>query len=141
HAPGRTDPAASLRAAHHLNLAHGLGTKALREVMPARNSIAISLNSAAVRPLTQRPADLAAARKIDDMASGIFHGASLHGAYTETLLEATSSLTDWSCIEDGDLDTIRQPLDALCLNYYPPTLVAAAHPSAPAPRADVHGAS
>ncbi|CAL9527438.1 GH1 family beta-glucosidase [Streptomyces sp. enrichment culture] len=141
HAPGRTDAAASLRAAHHLNLAHGLGTKALRAVMPARNSVAISLNSAAVRPLTQQPADLAAARKIDDLASGIFHGPILHGAYPETLLEETSSLTDWSCIEDGDLDTIHQPLDALCLNYYTPTLVSAADPSSPAPRADGHGAS
>ena len=38
HAPGRTEPLASLRAAHHLNLAHGLGTSALRAAMPARNT-------------------------------------------------------------------------------------------------------
>ncbi|MFD6323854.1 GH1 family beta-glucosidase [Streptomyces sp. NPDC058442] len=142
HAPGRTDPAASLRAAHHLNLAHGLGAKALRSVMPARNSIAISLNSAAVRPLSpDDPADLAAARKIDDLASGIFHGPILKGAYPESLLTATSSLTDWSCIQDGDLDLIHQPLDALGLNYYTPTLVSAADPDAEGPRADGHGAS
>lgn len=30
HAPGRTDPAAALRAAHHLNLAHGRAVQALR---------------------------------------------------------------------------------------------------------------
>ncbi|CAM5669697.1 Beta-glucosidase OS=Streptomyces alboniger OX=132473 GN=CP975_12580 PE=3 SV=1 [Streptomyces alboniger] len=54
HAPGRTDPAASLKAAHHLNLAHGLGTTALRSAMPARNSVAVSLNSAVVRPLGRR---------------------------------------------------------------------------------------
>ena len=34
HAPGRTDPAATLRAAHHLNLAHGLGVAALRSALP-----------------------------------------------------------------------------------------------------------
>ncbi|WP_030869293.1 GH1 family beta-glucosidase [Streptomyces sp. NRRL S-37] len=142
HAPGRTDPAAALKAAHHLNLAHGLGAKALRSVMPARNTVALSLNTSVVRPLSPGdPADVAAARKIDDLSGGIFHGPILHGAYPETLLEATSSLTDWSCIQDGDLDLIHQPLDALGLNYYTPTLVSAADPDAEGPRADGHGAS
>ncbi|MGY0067502.1 GH1 family beta-glucosidase [Streptomyces sp. QTS137] len=142
HAPGRTDPAASLRAAHHLNLAHGLGTKALRSVMPARNSVAISLNSSVVRPLSPSdPADLAAVRTIDDLANGIFHGPILKGAYPETLLEATASLTDWSYVQEGDLELIHQPLDALGLNYYTPSLVSAADPDAKGPRADGHGES
>ncbi|MDQ0777048.1 beta-glucosidase [Streptomyces aurantiacus] len=141
HAPGRTDPEASLRAAHHLNLAHGLGTTALRAAMPARNSIAVSLNSAVVRPLTQDPADVAAARRIDDLASGIFHGPMLHGAYPETLFAATAPVTDWSYVQDGDLALIKQPLDALGLNYYTPTLVSAAPADGSGPRADGHGSS
>ncbi|CAM5408209.1 beta-glucosidase [Streptomyces purpurascens] len=141
HAPGRTDPAASLRAAHHLNLAHGLGASALRSVMPARNQVAIALNSATVRPLSQNPADLAAARKIDDLANGVFHGPILHGAYPESLYVATSELTDWDYVLDGDLTLINQPLDALGLNYYTPALVSAADVAARAPRADGHGAS
>ncbi|MFF3498326.1 GH1 family beta-glucosidase [Streptomyces sp. NPDC003247] len=141
HAPGRTEPAASLRAAHHLNLAHGLGTTALRSVMPARNSVGISLNSSVVRPLSQSPEDLAAVQKIDDLANGVFHGPLLHGAYPETLLAATSSLTDWSYVLDGDLETIRQPLDALGLNYYTPTLVSAADADPKGPRSDGHGTS
>ncbi|MET7382227.1 GH1 family beta-glucosidase [Streptomyces sp. NPDC005526] len=141
HAPGRTDPQASLRAAHHLNLAHGLGTQALRSVMPARNTVAVSLNSSVVRPASQSPADLVAARKIDDLANGVFHGPMLHGAYPATLLEATSSLTDWSYVHDGDLRSINQPLDALGLNYYTPALVSAADAGAEGPRADGHGAS
>ncbi|MFI1730149.1 GH1 family beta-glucosidase [Streptomyces acidicola] len=141
HAPGRTEPAASLKAAHHLNLAHGLGATALRSVMPARNSIAVSLNSSTVRTVSQDPADLAAARKIDDLANGIFHGPMLHGAYPETLLKATEELTDWSYVVEGDLDLINQPLDALGLNYYTPALVSAADADARGPRADGHGAS
>ncbi|CAM5534045.1 GH1 family beta-glucosidase [Streptomyces hirsutus] len=142
HAPGRTDPVDSLRAAHHLNLAHGLGAKALRSVMPARNSVAISLNSSVVRPLSPGdPADLAAVRTIDDRANGIFHGPILKGAYPESLLESTSSLTDWSYVQDGDLELIHQPLDALGLNYYTPSLVSAADPDAKGPRADGHGES
>ncbi|WP_159327792.1 GH1 family beta-glucosidase [Streptomyces tendae] len=141
HAPGRTDPAAALRAAHHLNLAHGLGTVALRSVMPARNSVAISLNTSVVRPLSQNPADLAAAQKIDDLSGGIFHGPILHGAYPTSLLEATAAVTDWSYVQDGDLGQIRQPIDAICLNYYTPTVVSAADADSRAPRADGHGAS
>ncbi|MEU3858465.1 GH1 family beta-glucosidase [Streptomyces sp. NPDC028722] len=141
HAPGRTDPAASLRAAHHLNLGHGLAASALRSAMPARNQIAISLNSSVVRPLTQDPADLTAARRIDDLANGVFHGPMLHGAYPETLLAATASVTDWSYVLDGDVRTINAPLDALGLNYYTPALVSAVSGDVKGPRADGHGTS
>ncbi|MEU6575814.1 GH1 family beta-glucosidase [Streptomyces sp. NPDC046805] len=141
HAPGRTEPEASLRAAHHLNLAHGLGTSALRSVMPARNTVAVSLNSAVVRAVSSDPADLAAAARIDDLANGVFHGPMLHGTYPQTLLAATSSVTDWSYVRDGDLRAVNQPLDALGLNYYTPTLVSAAGADTTAPRADGHGAS
>ncbi|MFF7384429.1 GH1 family beta-glucosidase [Streptomyces griseoluteus] len=141
HAPGRTDPVASLRAAHHLNLAHGLGASALRAAMPARNQVAVSLNSAVVRPLSQDPADLAAARRIDDLANGVFHGPMLRGAYPESLLTATAPLTDWSFVLDGDLATSNAPLDALGLNYYTPALVSAVTDQVKGPRADGHGAS
>ncbi|WP_055525988.1 GH1 family beta-glucosidase [Streptomyces graminilatus] len=141
HAPGRTEPLASLRAAHHLNLAHGLGTSALRAAMPARNTVSVSLNSSVVRPLSQSPEDLAAVRKIDDLANGVFHGPMLHGAYPESLFAATASVTDWSYVLDGDLALINQPLDALGLNYYTPALVSAAAEKPSGPRADGHGAS
>ncbi|MFI9394702.1 GH1 family beta-glucosidase [Streptomyces bauhiniae] len=141
HAPGRTDPVASLKAAHHLNLAHGLGAAALRAAMPARNQVAVSLNSAVVRPVSQDPADLAAARRIDDLANGVFHGPMLHGAYPESLLAATAPLTDWSFVLDGDLATANAPLDALGLNYYTPALVSAVTDEVSGPRADGHGAS
>ncbi|KUN83105.1 beta-glucosidase [Streptomyces bungoensis] len=139
HAPGRTDPAAALRAAHHLNLAHGLGAAALRSAMPAGNRIAVSLNSSVVRPLTPDPADLAAAGRIDDLANGVFHGPMLHGAYPESLFPATASVTDWSFVRDGDERASHAPLDALGLNYYTPALVSAAAGGSVGPRADGHG--
>jgi beta-glucosidase len=141
HAPGRTDAAASLRAAHHLNLAHGLGTSALRAAMPARNTVAVSLNSSVVRTVSQSPADLAAARRIDDLANGVFHGPMLQGAYPKHLFADTSSVTDWSHVLDGDLRLIKQPIDALGLNYYTPALVSAGGPSGGGSSADGHGAS
>ncbi|MGW8726709.1 GH1 family beta-glucosidase [Streptomyces sp. NPDC055808] len=141
HAPGRTDPAASLRAAHHLNLAHGEATSALRAVLPSRNQLAVSLNSAVIRPLSPDPADLDAVRRIDDLANGIFHGPMLHGAYPANLFTDTASVTDWSFVHDGDLRAIQQPLDALGLNYYTTSLVSAADAGTADARADGHGAS
>ncbi|MBW5423945.1 beta-glucosidase [Streptomyces sp. BG9H] len=140
HAPGRTDPAAALQAAHHLNLAHGLGTQALRAALPARARVAVSLNSAVVRALSQAPGDVDARRRIDNLANGVFHGPMLHGAYPADLLADTARVTDWSCVREGDLAAIQQPLDALGLNYYTPSLVSAA-PAGGSSRADGHGAS
>ncbi|WP_329166976.1 GH1 family beta-glucosidase (plasmid) [Streptomyces sp. NBC_01717] len=126
HAPGRTDPVAALRAAHHFNLAHGLATSALRGVLPSSNSIAVSLNSVSVRSVTDSPEDQVARRRIDDLANGIFHGPMLHGAYPEHLFADTAQVTDWSFVRDQDLAVSHQRLDWLGLNYYTPALVSAA---------------
>ncbi|WP_410539595.1 GH1 family beta-glucosidase [Streptomyces sp. KL2] len=140
HAPGRTDQADALRAAHHLNLAHGLGTQALRAALPAGAQTSVTLNLHHVRPLTDGPADLDAARRIDGVANRVFTGPMLRGEYPDDVLRDTAHLTDWSFVEDGDLADIHQPLDFLGVNYYSPTLVSAA--SGPGTHnADGHGAS
>lgn len=138
HAPGRTEPAAALRAAHHLNLAHGLGAQALRAAVPGRAEIAVSLNPSAVRARSEAPADLDARRRIDALANRIFTGPMLHGAYPEDLLADTSALTDWSFVRDGDLADIAQPLDLLGINYYAPAIVSAGD-GTEGPRNDGHG--
>ncbi|MGW0902591.1 GH1 family beta-glucosidase [Streptomyces sp. NPDC002853] len=141
HAPGRTDPAAALQAAHHLNLAHGLGTQALRAALPARARVAVSLNSSVVRAVSDSPADQDARRRIDNLANGVFHGPMLHGAYPADLLTDTARITDWSFVQDGDLAAAHQPLDALGLNYYTPALVSDARNDPANARNDGHGAS
>lgn len=141
HAPGRSDPVAALRAAHHLNLAHGLAAQALRAALPARGQVMISLNPAAVRARSDAPEDLEAQRRIDALATRIFTGPLLRGAYPADLLADTAHLTDWSFVRDGDLTVIKHPLDALGINYYTPTVVSAGTDNAPPPRHDGHGAS
>jgi len=65
HAPGRTDGPDALRAAHHLLLAHGLGTAELRS-RDASLSLGITLNFADTTPEDpQNPGDQDAARRID----------------------------------------------------------------------------
>ncbi|MET8620660.1 GH1 family beta-glucosidase [Streptomyces albidoflavus] len=126
HAPGRTEPVAALRAAHHLNLAHGTAVQALRAELPARAEVAVTLNIHHVRARTESAEDLDAARRIDALANRVFTGPLLEGKYPADLLEDTRALTDWSFVQDGDLATIHQPLDFLGVNYYTPTLVSAA---------------
>jgi beta-glucosidase len=138
HAPGRTDPLASLRAAHHLNLGHGLAVKALRAVLPTEAQVSVTLNPAYVRPFSDSPADVDAARRIDALATRVFTGPMLQGAYPADLLADTASLTDWSFVRDGDTGMSNQPLDSVGINYYSPTLVSAASGDGPRVMADGH---
>jgi beta-glucosidase len=133
HAPGRTDPAAALGAAHHLNLAHGLATGALRERLARGTEVSLTLNPAAVRPLTDGPEDREAARRIDALANRVFLDPVFRGRYPEDLLADTAELTDWSFVRDGDLAEISRPIDSLGLNYYTPTVVAAGEHESPSP--------
>ncbi|MFJ4922938.1 GH1 family beta-glucosidase [Streptomyces sp. NPDC088725] len=140
HAPGRTNAADSLRAAHHLNLGHGLAVRELRDRLPSDAKVSVTLNLHHVRPLTEGPADADAARRIDGTANRVFTGPMLDGAYPADVMEDTAQHTDWSFVQDGDVGLIHQPLDFLGVNYYSPTLVS--HHSGPAVHgSDGHGAS
>ncbi len=125
HAPGRTDQVAALRAAHHLNLAHGKAVQALRATLAPTARLSLTLNVHHVRPRTQEAADVDAARRIDAVANRVFTGPVLHGEYPADLLRDTAHLTDWSFVRDGDTAIAQQPLDFLGVNYYSPTLVSA----------------
>ncbi|TFD93503.1 beta-glucosidase [Cryobacterium lactosi] len=117
HAPGRQDSAAALTAAHHLNLAHGLGVSALREVVPATAQMSVTHNLHVIR------GDADSVRCIEAVGNRIFTGPMLHGAYPADLIEDTKAITDWSFVLPGDVELIHQPLDVLGINYYNTTLV------------------
>ena len=66
HAPGITDAVASLEAAHHLLLAHGLATQALRAQAPESHRLSIVLNFSTVYG-----DDAEAVRKVDGLQNRI----------------------------------------------------------------------
>ncbi|HEY4460727.1 MAG TPA: GH1 family beta-glucosidase [Pseudonocardiaceae bacterium] len=137
HAPGRQEPAAALQAAHHLLLAHGLAVDVLRRHV-SNAEVSLVLNLHAIRPAS--PADQAAATKVDGIANRIFLDPVLRGRYPDDVQAATTQLVDWSAlVHEGDLAQISRPIDALGVNYYTPTLVAAREPGTPARRQDGHG--
>lgn len=140
HAPGRTEPAAALAAVHHLNLAHGLAGRVVRELAPAAQ-LSVTLNLHVIRPASDSAADLDAVRRIDALANRAFLGPMLQGAYPADLLADTAEVTDWSFVRDGDESTIAVPLDVLGVNYYSSTLVRAWDGVSPRSDSDGHGKS
>ncbi|WP_031074329.1 glycoside hydrolase family 1 protein, partial [Streptomyces sp. NRRL S-118] len=133
HAPGRTDPVASLRAAHHLNLAHGRAVQAVRAVVPPSAEVSLTLNLHAVRALSESAADVEAARRVDALGNRIFLDPVFHGRLPADLVADTAPLTDWSFVREGDLEVTSAPVDSLGINYYSPTVVGAGTSESPSP--------
>jgi beta-glucosidase len=125
HAPGRTDPAAALRAAHHLLLGHGLAVRALRAALSAGRQVSLVLNLSAIRSVSAAAADRDAARRIDGLLNRLFLDAVVHGRYPADVRADTAALTDWSFVDDGDPAVVATPIDLLGINYYHPNLVGA----------------
>ena len=122
HAPGRTDPAGAVAAAHHLLLGHGLAVDALRAALPGVRAlppeIGITLNPYPVVAATDGEADRDAARRIDGLANRLWYDSVLGGAYPADVLADLATVSDLRHLRDGDLAIISRPLDALGLNYY-----------------------
>ncbi|MBX9243959.1 beta-glucosidase [Actinotalea ferrariae] len=119
HAPGRTSDADALAAVHHLNLGHGLAGRAVREILGEGATLSLTLNLHVARPDDPTSAeDRDAARKIDALANRAFLNPVLDGYYPEDLLADTSAITDWSFVQDGDLEITHTGLDVLGVNFY-----------------------
>jgi beta-glucosidase len=123
HAPGHTDPAEALTAAHHLLLAHGLAVQQLRSALPAGTTVSITLNPGLPRPIADTPEDHAAADKVYGLQTRMWTDPLFRGAYPSDVQAFTSGVTDWSFVHDGDLDIISTPIDVLGVNFYNPGLV------------------
>ncbi|MGW5373044.1 GH1 family beta-glucosidase [Streptomyces sp. NPDC004009] len=128
-APGWTDLTAAVRASYHLLLGHGLATQAVRAAVPGAQ-IGIVNNLSTVFPATDRPEDLAAARRHDGHVNRWWldpvHGRGFPADMVETYGVELPE-------QPGDMETIAAPLDWLGLNYYFPAYVAD-DPDGPAPR-------
>jgi beta-glucosidase len=124
HAPGITDPVASIRAAHHLMLGHGLATQALRAADP-QAKLGITLNFTPAMPATNEPADIDVARRIDGTANRFFSDAIFKGRYPADVLDDLSEIWPEDLVRDGDLSTISTPIDVLGVNYYTTNVFAA----------------
>jgi beta-glucosidase len=122
HAPGVQDPPTAVRAAHHLLLAHGQATLAMRAV-DAGPRLGINLNLDPVTPAGAADAD--AARRIDGLYNRLFLDPLFRGRYPADVLEDLAGLGGLDRVDAGELETIAVPLDLLGVNYYRRFTVAA----------------
>lgn len=114
HAPGICDREQAYRAVHHLNLAHGLASKAFREG-GFKGSLGIVWNLGTPRPARRRAEDRAAADFMTDGESRLYCGPVLGKGYPESWLEAHGIALP---VEPGDLEIIASGVDFIGLNYY-----------------------
>jgi beta-glucosidase len=117
HAPGRTEPAESLRAVHHLLLGHGLAVQAMRGQRP-EHRFGITLNLYPVDPASDSAADRNAARRVDGISNRLFTDPVLRGWYPDDVLADLAAWWPEDLVHEGDLAVIGTPLDQLGVNYY-----------------------
>ena len=122
HAPGRRHRGDSLAAVHHLLLGHGLAAQRLRAAAPDDPAdpvrVGITLNTTHAIPAEDTETDRAAARRADGIGTRLYTDPLVLGHYPADVLEDLAIDGLALPVQDGDLETIAQPLDFLGVNYY-----------------------
>jgi len=129
-APGKALMFESFPATHHVLLAHGLAVSTLRASLPGAR-VAITHNISPARPASDSAADTRAAEALDALQNRSFVDPCLLGTYPP--MAELGFPIDFTCVHDGDMEIIAAPLDALGINYYYPTMVAAPAADNPLP--------
>ncbi|GAB4008344.1 hypothetical protein GCM10029992_64470 [Glycomyces albus] len=115
--PGPQDLTAAIRAAHHLNLAHGLSVAAIRE-HAGRARVGTAVIMTDVDPASDHPGDRAAALLSDGEGNRMFLDPLFKGLYPEDLKWQLRHTGGFDAVADGDLETIAAPLDFVGVNHY-----------------------
>lgn len=68
--------------------------------------------------------DADACHRLDLISNRVFLDPMLRGRYPDELFAITKGICDWSFVQTGDLEQIRQPIDVLGINYYSTNLLA-----------------
>lgn len=116
------------QTAHHALLGHGKAVQAIRAASPRKCRIAIADCPGTTVPVSESPADIAAAGKAyhDFVWNGGVTFPMLTGRYSDAFLADKGARGEVPDIRAGDLETINQPLDAVGLNIYSGSYVRAA---------------
>ena len=123
HAPGIQDPAAALRAAHHLLVSHGQAVTVLRTNVGAQARIGMVLNLSWVDAAGDSPADQAAARRHDGQLNRWFLDPLYKGEYPADMLEFYGPLAPE--FPADDLKSAATPTDFLGINNYSRSVIGA----------------
>lgn len=134
HAPGaRESDQVVSQAYHHALLAHGHGVSAVREHGVRGATVGLVHNPDVMLPVTETPADIAAAQTLFEQRNSHIFAPLFEGRYTAHYLRTTGK--DRPVVQRGDLALISQPTDFLGLNVYAGTFVRAGRARKPEPLA------
>ena len=122
HAPGKTDPRLSLRAAHHLLLAHGRAVPVIRRLVDDAE-VGIVVNLSPGYPASPSELDRDATRRHDAFFNRWYLDPLFRGRYPEDGIAdrvAQGHLDGPALpfVHDGDMAEISAPIDFLDINYY-----------------------
>ncbi len=120
-APGLQDVYTGLRVAHHLLVGHGRVVQTFR-ASDAVGEIGIVHGIADIQPNSEDPADVAAAKRVDDHFNGLFLDPIMLGRYPAETVEWWGEA--FPAFEDGDMETISTPIDFVGIDYYCQSVVA-----------------
>ncbi|MDX1994016.1 MAG: GH1 family beta-glucosidase [bacterium] len=115
HAPGKTDPQAAFRVAHHLLLSHGAGMGVIRANAP-RVQAGIVLDIIPYHPASSSEADAQAARRYDGFQNRWFLDPIFRGEYPADMVEIFGD-----ALRGLDLEAVKAaavPIDFMGVNYY-----------------------
>ena len=123
HAPGIRSLTSGIIAAHHILLSHGLAVQSFRSKFPtSKHQIGITLNLAFCELYSQETKEEVARLITDGMRNRWWLEPIFNKKYPDDTLVfmAIRTKSDFSFIQNGDLDIIGSPIDFLGLNYYNP---------------------
>ncbi|HEX9991070.1 MAG TPA: GH1 family beta-glucosidase [Chloroflexia bacterium] len=115
HAPGFTDIKLAMHATHHLLVAHGLATQAIRTIAPQVN-FGIVLDFAPPEPAEETEDNHAAAESIWQRGGALFLDPLFRGHYPPTVQPFVEECE--VPVQPGDHALIAQPLDYVGVNFY-----------------------
>lgn len=117
HAPGKQDLQLALQISHHLMIAHGAAVKKFRE-LNIKGQIGYAPNTTWLEPYSNRQEDIDACRREIGIYIDWFMDPVFKGEYPQFLLDWFKQGGYRIEIQEGDLETIHQPIDFLGINYY-----------------------
>lgn len=116
HAPGWQDLGAAMQVMHHTLLSHGLAVPILRAKGGQGTRVGITLNFGPAYPASDRPEDIAAAKRHDGYANRLFMDPLYKGHYPQDIWDLAGPYVPR--VASGDMALISQPIDFVGVNYY-----------------------
>ncbi|WP_186577102.1 GH1 family beta-glucosidase [Aquibacillus kalidii] len=117
HAPGNQNLQLATQISHHLLVAHGKTVQKFRE-LGINGEIGYAPNTTWLHPYSNKLEDIDACRREVGWYIEWFMDPVFKGEYPDFMVEWFKKKGVELVIEDGDMETINQPIDFLGINYY-----------------------